>query len=164
MGPVEPWNGSVTTWYSREFGEWNSNGYGAWLHASNLLPGLFSASSSWSSGADFKRRLLEYAQTCCVAVFMRDTSEGRVYLDEDGRPSIAYQYNEYDRRTMIKVCGSSGTACRGICRSATLRTEQPSCTYHVLLKYIAWLLRRLCVGRQHLAAQQTHRKTALAHE
>ena len=111
-GPVEPWNGSVTTWYSREFGEWNSNGYGAWIHASNSPPGLFSASSGWSSGADFKRRMLEYSQTCLVAVFIRDSSEGRVYLDEDGRPCIAYQLNEYDRRTMIKVCGSSGIAWR----------------------------------------------------
>lgn len=111
MGPVEPWSGSVTTWYSREFGEWNSNGYGAWLHASNALPGFFSASSGWSSGPDFKRRMLDYAQTCCVAVFIRDSSEGRVYLNEDGRPCIAYQYNEYDRRTMIKVCCSSWVAC-----------------------------------------------------
>ena len=103
MGPVEPWNGSVTTWFNREIGDWNSNGYGAWLHAANPHIGSFSTSSGWTSGADFKRRLLDYPQTCCLAVFIRDTSEGRVYLSEDGLPCIAYQYNDYDRRTMIEV-------------------------------------------------------------
>ncbi|KAK9833904.1 hypothetical protein WJX74_009498 [Apatococcus lobatus] len=106
MGPVEPWNGSVTTWFNRDIGDWNSNGYGAWLHASNAHIGYFSAGSGWSSGADFKQQLLDFSQTCCVAVFVRDSSEGRLYLNEDGMPCISYQYNEYDRRTMIQAAGA----------------------------------------------------------
>ena len=103
---MHPWKGSVTTYYNREIGDWNQRGYGAWLHCSNLHPLQFSASTAWSSGADYKRRLQDYPQTCCVAVFMRDTSEGQVDLDEDGRPRVSYTLNDYDRRNMIQVAGS----------------------------------------------------------
>ena len=102
-GPVHPWKGSVTTWFNREIGDWNNSGYGAWLHTSNSHPASFMSGTPWSSASDFKRRMLDYPQTCLLAVFMRDSSEGRVYLDDDGRPCIAYQLNDTDRRLMIEV-------------------------------------------------------------
>ncbi len=57
----------------------------------------------WTSAADFKQRLLDYPQTCVLAAFMRDSSEGRVYLDKDGRPGVAYELNARDRRLMVEV-------------------------------------------------------------
>ena len=102
-GPVHPWEGSVTTFYNRQIGEWNEKGYGAWIHTSNPHLAQFAASTAWSSGPDFKRRLLDYPQTCCLGIFMRDSSEGRVYLNQEGQPQVAYTLNDYDRRTMVQV-------------------------------------------------------------
>ena len=39
MQVMHPWKGSVTTWYSRDIGDWDGQGYGAWLHVSNPHPG-----------------------------------------------------------------------------------------------------------------------------
>ncbi len=36
---IHPWKGSVTTWYSRQVGDWEGEGYGAWLHLANPHPG-----------------------------------------------------------------------------------------------------------------------------
>ena len=36
---MHPWKGSVTTWYSRDIGDWEGEGYGAWLHLANPHPG-----------------------------------------------------------------------------------------------------------------------------
>lgn len=39
MQVMHPWKGSVTTWYSRDIGDWEGEGYGAWLHLANPHPG-----------------------------------------------------------------------------------------------------------------------------
>ena len=47
---MHPWKGSVTTWYSRDIGDWDGEGYGAWLHLANPHPGALPSSASSRAG------------------------------------------------------------------------------------------------------------------
>ncbi|KAK9819317.1 hypothetical protein WJX74_005354 [Apatococcus lobatus] len=100
--PMHPWKGSVTTWYSRSIGDWEGEGYGAWLHLANPHPGQFAAAAPWGSGAAYKQSLLDYPHACILSVFVRDKSEGSIAPDEQGRPKISYKLNGYDRNTMVQ--------------------------------------------------------------
>ena len=59
----------------------------------------------WVNGADFKRLMLQYPNTCIVLVLTRDQDAGRVAVDRAGRPRIHYSLSKRDEASMLKVGG-----------------------------------------------------------
>ncbi len=100
--PMRTWEGPHQTIAVRRFQTIDPGAHGPWIEASPVHPGLAALATPWAGAADFLRLLerLEYVATPIVLV--RDTGEGQVSVDGDGRPVIDYRLTAADREHLVR--------------------------------------------------------------
>ncbi len=99
--PIEPWQGSLQTVYSRQFANLRDN-YGIWFEVAPAHPGMLALATPWGSGMEHKSEMRNIAREAAMIVLARDTGEGHVTLDRQGDPILHYWPSETDRRHLMR--------------------------------------------------------------
>jgi choline dehydrogenase-like flavoprotein len=101
--PVEPWKGPPQTVAVWKFIDLDGTYHGFWVEAAPAHPGLFALSIPWVSGRKHKEFMEQYyARSSASIVLLRERSAGRVSVDRDGYPVVAYDLEQADRQTLVR--------------------------------------------------------------
>jgi choline dehydrogenase-like flavoprotein len=100
--PVRTWEGPPQTVGVYRFQRVDPEAHGPWLEVAPAHPGLAALATPWAGAHDFLRLVerLEFVATPIVLV--RDTGEGRVRADGQGRPVIDYELGTGDRANLVR--------------------------------------------------------------
>ena len=100
--PVRTWEGPPQTVGVYRFQRPDAGAHGPWLEVAPTHPGLAALATPWV-GADDYLRLLERSEFVATPiVLVRDSGEGRVTVDRDGRPVLDYELRSEDRRNLVR--------------------------------------------------------------
>jgi choline dehydrogenase-like flavoprotein len=99
--PIRMWAGVPQTLHIDRWLTLNGN-HGFWLETVPAHPGLTALGFPWRSGRDHKEVMRNYARIAANIVLVRDRSAGRVTIDREGNPVIAYKMVRGDRGTMMR--------------------------------------------------------------
>jgi len=99
---IRTWEGPPQTVAVRKFQTAEPGAHGPWIESSPAHPGLSALAVPWSSSADFLRLLRRLEHVATPIVLVRDTGEGRVRPDEDGRPVVDYRLRPADRAHLVR--------------------------------------------------------------
>jgi choline dehydrogenase-like flavoprotein len=104
---VRAWEGTTQARYSAEprarLGE-----YGPVLETVPLHPGIGAGAIPWVSAAQHRSVMDRFGHLSLCATLTRDTTRGRVRVDRDGNPRVAYRLNDADERSLatgMSMCG-----------------------------------------------------------
>ena len=101
--PVEPWKGPPQTVAVWKFIDLDGTYHGFWVEAAPAHPGLFALSIPWIDGRRHKEFMKDYyARSSASIVLLRERSSGRVSVDRDGFPVVAYDLEQADRQTLVR--------------------------------------------------------------
>ncbi len=96
---VRMWEGTLQARYSAEFRDWDG-GYGPIFETVPVHPGTGASAVPWTSAAEHRSRMADFAKISFCAPLLRDSSGGRVRLNRDGSPRVDYRLGPDDvRRT-----------------------------------------------------------------
>jgi len=99
---VRTWEGPPQTVGVYRFQRPDAGAHGPWLEVAPTHPGLAALATPWV-GADDYLRLLERSEFVATPiVLVRDSGEGRVTVDRDGRPVLDYELRSEDRRNLVR--------------------------------------------------------------
>jgi choline dehydrogenase-like flavoprotein len=100
---VRPWEGGILTTVINEFSNLDGDGHGVKLEGMDMMPGLSMGFTPWSSGAQFKQRVLRYTHTQGHIVLCREKEPGRVRIDPTtGKLLIDYIPSAIDRKHILE--------------------------------------------------------------
>ena len=99
--PIRAWLGSPQTVKTDQFARLRG-GYGFRLEMAPAHPGIIAMGTSWDGGRQHKLQMLQSANAAIFFVLTRDTGEGRVQVDREGRAVMNYWPNEVDRRFLVR--------------------------------------------------------------
>ncbi|KAH8815658.1 hypothetical protein F5884DRAFT_187284 [Xylogone sp. PMI_703] len=100
---VRPWEGGILTSVCTTFENLDGHGHGAKLEATCMLPSLSLTFANWSSGLDYKLRLLKYRHMNSFISIVRDRDPGRIVRDpHSGNPVIQYTPSPFDRANILE--------------------------------------------------------------
>lgn len=106
---IRPWAGPPQTIAVTRFLDLEGSGHGFWMEAAPAHPGLFALAMPWSDGVGHKRAMAQrYRRSTASIVLLRERSAGRVTLDADGRPRVAYRLLPEDQREMLRGIAETG--------------------------------------------------------
>ncbi len=124
---VRPWEGTLQARYSAEL-RGTLGEYGPILETVPLHPGTGAVGMPWRSAADHRALMDRYASMSLCASLTRDTTSGRVRIDRDGNPRVAYKLNGTDERHVaagLAACGQV-LAAAGATEVMSLHAERHS--------------------------------------
>jgi len=94
----DPWSGPAMAGVMNEFAEAH-DGHGYLIECVQHLPGLFTATVPWLSGAQHKELARQYQNRADWVVLVKDRGDGSVTIDADGEAVHWYPFtDELDRR------------------------------------------------------------------
>jgi len=97
-----PWDGPPQTVAVRKFMGLDNTRHGFWVEAVPVHPGLFALATPWLDGRSHKEFMVkDFAHTAATIVLVREWGSGRVELDKHGSPSVTYDLDRRDARSMI---------------------------------------------------------------
>ncbi|MDQ2942853.1 MAG: GMC family oxidoreductase, partial [Candidatus Dormibacteraeota bacterium] len=99
--PIRAWEGSPQTVKTDQFAHLRG-GYGFRLEMAPAHPGINAMGTAWEGGRQHKQQMLQSANAAIFFVLSRDTGEGTVGLDRDGRALLRYWPNKVDRGFLVK--------------------------------------------------------------
>jgi choline dehydrogenase-like flavoprotein len=99
--PIRMWAGVPQTLHIDRWLTLNGN-HGFWLETVPAHPGLTAVGFPWRGGKDHKEMMRNYARIAANIILVRDRSAGRVTIDREGNPVIAYRMVRGDRETMVR--------------------------------------------------------------
>ncbi|KAJ9091885.1 hypothetical protein QFC19_008911 [Naganishia cerealis] len=100
---VRPWEGNILTAVINEFSDQDGQGHGVKLEAMNMLPGIALSFAPWTTGSQYKSRLLRYPYTQGHIVLCREKETGRVRVDaKTGQMLIDYTPSALDRKHILE--------------------------------------------------------------
>lgn len=122
---VEPWKGSLQTVLSDHFKHLRGD-YGLRFEVAPAHPGMLGMVTPWRGGAQHKQDMARSPYAATFIALMRDTGEGRVTLDKQGDPTLAYFPNATDRSALTLAMGELAkiAAAGGATRVAALHTRE----------------------------------------
>jgi choline dehydrogenase-like flavoprotein len=100
--PVRTWDGPHQTVGVYRFQTTDAGAHGPWIEVAPAHPGLSAIALPWYGAEEYRRRMERIEHTATPIVLVRDVGEGRVGIDPDGRPEIAYRLTERDRRNLLR--------------------------------------------------------------
>jgi choline dehydrogenase-like flavoprotein len=83
-------------------------GGGGFLMTPTFAPPVTAASLTPGFGANHRRLMESYARVAMLAVTLHDRTEGRVVLDDGGRPAVRYHLVEDDRADLLEGIQRAG--------------------------------------------------------
>lgn len=98
---IKAWEGSPQTIKTDQFANLRGT-YGFRIEMAPALPGTIASGTAWEGGLQHKRQMLRSANAAIFFVLTRDTGEGRVRVDRQGRPVISYWPNEVDAGFLVR--------------------------------------------------------------
>nr|PNR46442.1 hypothetical protein PHYPA_013561 [Physcomitrium patens] len=99
--PGTCYEGAIMTSYSPIYKK-NGSFPVALLEVPSTHPGSFASFQPWTSAADFKERMRRFSRTVTLCAVTRDTSNGQVSVEADGKPKIDYTLNAVDEETILE--------------------------------------------------------------
>ena len=98
---IRAWEGSPQTIKTDQFA--NLRGaHGFRIEMAPALPGSIASGTAWESGLQHKLQMLRSANAAIFFVLTRETGEGRVRIDRQGRPVISYWPNDVDAGFLVR--------------------------------------------------------------
>jgi choline dehydrogenase-like flavoprotein len=98
---IRAWEGSPQTIKTDQFA--NLRGaHGFRIEMAPALPGTIASGTAWEGGLQHKLQMLRSANAAIFFVLTRETGEGRVRVDRQGRPVISYWPNEVDAGFLVR--------------------------------------------------------------
>jgi long-chain-alcohol oxidase len=104
---VHVWEGTTQARYSAE-PRARLGGYGPILETVPVHPGSGAGAIPWTSAAQHRAMMDRFGHLSLCATLTRDTTRGRVRVDRDGNPRVAYRLNDADDdalATGMAMCG-----------------------------------------------------------
>ncbi len=101
---VEGWTGLVQSAYSPAFADLTGDGYGFYLEAAPLYPGLAAGALPWAGGRAFRALMADLPYTSAIIALTRDRVPGRVVIDRQGAARLLYQPSAESRRLLVRGC------------------------------------------------------------
>jgi choline dehydrogenase-like flavoprotein len=104
---VRFWEGTTQARYSAEPRE-RLGEYGPILETVPVHPGSGSGAIAWTSAAEHRALMDRFGYLSLCATLTRDTTRGRVRIDRDGNPRVAYRLNDADEHSLgtgLAMCG-----------------------------------------------------------
>jgi long-chain-alcohol oxidase len=105
--PVRCWEGTLQARYSAELQE-RLGAYAPLLETVPVHPGLGATALPWRSAADHRALMERFAQLSLVGVLGRDEGGGRVRVDRDGNPRVAYRLGRADEARLAAGLAAAG--------------------------------------------------------
>ena len=100
---VDMWRGPPQTVAVWKFIDLDGSYHGFWVEAAPAHPGLYALSIPWRGGRDHKDFMRRYySRSSASIVLLRESSSGRVTIDKEGYPVVAYDLGRADRETLIR--------------------------------------------------------------
>lgn len=96
--------------FSRAAAKWSAGGYGALVSIPAVHPGLLAVVSPDSQPGGLKELLTHLPDVSCCVIFTRDSSSGRVEIDNDGWPVIKYWPCDQTLEHLLDVSWGGGKA------------------------------------------------------
>ncbi len=87
--------------YSKQHIDLDGRGYGVWLEAAPVHPGLSASSFPWAGARAHKRLMQHIRQTANIIALVRDYYGGHIKLDRAGQPVIHYRLHPYDAEHLM---------------------------------------------------------------
>lgn len=100
--PVRLWHGPMLSRYMPAHTDLDGRGYGVVIEHPPAHPGLLALALPWRSGEQHKRMMARSAHYAAFIAITRDTGSGRVTIDAQGRPRIAYRLNDVDSGHLLR--------------------------------------------------------------
>jgi long-chain-alcohol oxidase len=89
--PVRSWQGPMQTVAIRKFQGVDPPLHGPWIEVAPAHPGLAAQALPWRGAAEHRTRWMAFDRGVAAIVLVRDTGEGRVGIDPQGRASVRYR-------------------------------------------------------------------------
>ncbi|KAJ3388069.1 hypothetical protein HDU84_000312 [Entophlyctis sp. JEL0112] len=100
---INPDVGPILTTLCSVVANRNGSGYGARIEIPSVLPGVYSVVNSYTSGADMKRKMLQYSNSCTMIILARDNdSQARVWQDSDGKLRTDFSLGKFDETSLVE--------------------------------------------------------------
>jgi len=99
--PVRTWDGPHQTVGVYRFQSTDEGAHGPWIEVAPAHPGLSAIALPWDGSSEFWNRMERLERTATPIVLVRDTGEGRVRVDSDGRPEYEYHLSKRDRQNLL---------------------------------------------------------------
>lgn len=127
--PIRAWNGSPQTIKTDQFAHLHGT-HGFRIEMAPALPGTIASGTAWEGGLQHKLQMLRSANAAIFFVLTRDTGEGSVQVDREGRPVIRYWPNTVDAGFLVRgmqeitrVAFAGGAVAVSTTHSSPLRLE-----------------------------------------
>jgi choline dehydrogenase-like flavoprotein len=105
--PIRAWDGSPQTIKTDQFAHLRG-AHGFRIEMAPALPGTIASGTAWEGGLQHKLQMLRSASAATFFVLTRETGEGTVRVDRQGRPVVRYWPNRVDAgflvRGMQEIC------------------------------------------------------------
>jgi choline dehydrogenase-like flavoprotein len=106
--PVKPWGGVMQARYSNQLkGAW-SGGYGATLETGPAHAGAWATLIPWTSAAEHRALMGDFARTAVVGFPSRERSRGRVKIDRTGVLRVDYKISKEDEARIADAVVAAG--------------------------------------------------------
>ena len=99
--PIRAWDGSPQTIKTDQFAHLRG-AHGFRIEMAPALPGTIAAGTAWEGGLEHKLQMLRSANAATFFVLTRDTGEGSVQIDREGRPVVRYWPNRVDAGFLVR--------------------------------------------------------------
>jgi choline dehydrogenase-like flavoprotein len=149
--PIRAWTGSPQTIKTDQFARIHGD-YGFRIEMAPALPGTIASGTSWEGGLQHKTQMLRSAHAAIFFVLTRDTGEGTVTVDRQGKPVIRYWPNRVDSgflvqgmQEIVRIAFAGGASSVSTTHSPPLRldAERPGAvSTHSLDRFAAEIARR----------------------
>ncbi len=100
--PIRTWDGPHQTIRVYRFQSTDAGAHGPWIEVAPTHPGLAAVALPWDGAATFRRRMERLERVATPIALVRDSGEGRVRSDPDGRPIIDYVLTPPDRANLVR--------------------------------------------------------------
>jgi len=124
--PVRTWEGPHQTVGVYRFQTTDEGAHGPWIEVAPAHPGLSALALPWDGAAEFRRLMERTERVSTPIVLVRDVGEGRVTIDQDGRPAFHYALSRRDRQNLVRGVAETARILRaaGATRILSLHTPR----------------------------------------
>jgi len=99
--PIDFVKGAPMTTVSRVVEDQDGRGYGAKIWVPNFHPVTWAALLPWQGSREYKSAFAGFSHAAPLISLVRDQSEGRIWVDSDGRPRVSYTMGSTDKAHLL---------------------------------------------------------------
>lgn len=123
--PVRTWEGPHQTVGVYRFQRSDPEAHGPWIEVAPAHPGLSAIALPWDGAEAHRRRMERIEFTASPIVLVRDSGEGKVNIDADGRPEFDYTLTERDRANLLRGMEETARILRAAGATRLLSLQTP---------------------------------------